>query len=201
MAIARPPMRRIRNKSKYISLDKTLYETPKNRKRFSYFLTTISFGCPLGMEVCGRLKDILDGYSVKKTFLAIPYSKYAHENSIAQVLGAASLNPSLAKDRIKTTDILCKICDQMRKCGYMVADISAQNANVAYELGLMQSLGRECVILFSSRARKHKQSDLKGIEDVRYSNGKELKTGLANWIRDNVKEADRRSLNRFVKGL
>jgi hypothetical protein len=106
----------------------------------------------------------------------------------------------MAKDRIKTTDILCKICNQMKKCGYMIADISAQNANVAYELGLMQSLGRECVILFSGRARKHKQSDLKGIEDVRYSNGKELKTGLANWIRDNVKEADRRSLNRFIKG-
>jgi len=201
MAIVRPPTRRIRNKSKYISLDKTLYETPKNRKRYSYFLTTIGYGCPLGMEVCGRLKDILGGYSVKKTFLAIPYSKYAHEKSIAQVLRAASLNPSLAKDRIKTTDILCKICTQMRKCGYMIADISAQNANVAYELGLMQSLGRECVILFSSRARKHKQSDLKGIEDVRYSNGKELKSGLANWIRDNVAEADRRSLNRFIKGL
>lgn len=200
MAIVRPP-RRIRNKSKYTSLDKTLYQTPKYRKKYSYFLTTISFGCPLEMEVCGRLKDIVNGYSVKKTFLAIPYSKYAHENSIAQVLRAASLSPSLAKDRIKTTDILCKICNQMRKCCYMVADISAQNANVAYELGLMQSLGRGCAILFSGRTRKHKQSDLKGIEDVRYSNEKELKTGLAKWIGDNVKEADRKSLKKLIKSL
>jgi predicted nucleotide-binding protein len=82
----------------------------------------------------------------------------------------------------------------------MVADISAQNANVAYELGLMQSLGRQCAILFSNRTRKGKQSDLKGIEDVRYSNGKELKTRLANWIQDNVKEADRISLKKFIKG-
>lgn len=59
-----------------------------------------------------------------------------------------------------------------------------------------------CVSLFwRARARKHKQSDLKGIEDVRHSDGKELKIELAKWIRDNVKEADRRSLNRFIGRL
>lgn len=183
------------------ALDRRVYDTPTKRKEFSLLLTRISFGCPLGMDVCGKLDDIVQNYSRKNVFLAIPYSKYGHENAIKDVLTAAKLRPVLAKDKIHTTNLLCKICRQMRKCAYMVADISRQNANVAYELGLMQSLGKDCAILFSTRVRKQKQSDLKGIADVRYSTSKKLKKELGKWIRDNVDEADRRSLRSYLRSL
>jgi hypothetical protein len=153
------------------------------------------------MDVCGKLNDIVRGYSTKNVFLAIPYSRYAQEKAISDALKAAKLKPLLAKDKIRTTDILCKICNLMRKCAYLVADISTQNANVAYELGLMQSLGKECAILFSTRRYKHKQSDLEGIEDIRYSTAKELKREFGRWIRDNVKEANRKSLSRFLRNI
>lgn len=203
MAKVTSNVRQIRGKSVVASIDKTIYETPRSRKEWSRLLTQISFGCPTEMEVCGKLNDIVRYYSPRNVFIAIPYSRYAHEKAIKRVLKAAELRPILAKDKIQTTDILCKICNMMRKCEYLVADISSQNANVAYELGLMQSLGKNCAILFSSRIRRHKQkqTDLEGIEDVRYSTEKELKRKLGGWIKDNVKDANKTSLTRFIKNL
>jgi len=184
------------------TLDRKVYDTPRKRKEFSNWLTRLSFGCPTGMDVCGKLGEIVQHYSSTNVFLAIPYSKYtSQETAIRQVLNSAKLNPVLAKDKIQTMSLLCKICKEMRKCAYMVADISKQNANVAYELGLMQSFGKQCAILFSTRIRRQKPSDLAGIEDVRYYTSKKLKKELSKWIRDNVPEADKTSLRIFLKSL
>lgn len=184
------------------TLDRRVFDTPRKRKEFSNWLTSVSFGCPTGMDVCGRLDEIVQGYSSTNVFLAIPYSRYtSQEAAIRQVMSSAMLNPVLAKDRIRTMSLLCKICKEMRKCAYMVADISRQNANVAYELGLMQSFGKQCAILFSTRVRRQKPSDLAGIEDVRYSTYNKLKKELGKWIRDNVPEADKKSLRAFLKSL
>ena len=193
----------IRGRSVVGQIDRKVYETPRNRKSFSKWLTHISFACPTGMTVCGKLGDIVEHYSPKNVFIAIPYSGYSHEKAIESALRAAKLKPLLAKDKIQTTDVLCKICSMMRKCAYLVADISTQNANVVYELGLTQSLGKDCAILYSSRFKthKHKQSDLIGIEDVRYSSKKQLKKKLARWILDNIKEADRTSLKIYLGNL
>jgi hypothetical protein len=177
--------------------------TLPDRKKTSKSLTKMSFACPKKMEVCGMLVDILGHYSQKNVFIAIPYSHYAHEKAILSTLKAAKLKPLLAKDKIQTADVLCKICGTMRKCAYLVADISTQNANVAYELGLTQSLGKDCAILYSGhfKRHKHKQSDLSGIEDVRYFSEKELKKKLGKWINDNIKEADKKSLSNYLKNL
>jgi hypothetical protein len=193
----------IRGKSVIGPIDRKVYETLRNRKKSSKLLTSFSFACPTGMKVCGKLTDIIDNYSTRNVFIAIPYSHYTHEKAIQSTLRAAKLRPLLAKDKIQTTDVLCKICSMMRKCAYLVADISTQNANVAYELGLTQSLGKDCAILFSGRSKshKHKQSDLVGIEDVRYYSEKELKKRLGEWLEGNVKEANKASLKSFLKNL
>jgi len=202
MAYLRANFAQGKGKFQATSLDRNVYETPKRRKDFSFWLTNVSFGCPTGMDVCGKLGEIVKGYSAKNVFLAIPYSRYVtQEAAIKQVLASAKLQPVLAKDRIQTMSLMCKICKEMRKCAYIVADISRQNANVAYELGLMQSFGKECAILFSSRVKLHKQSDLVGIEDVRYYTSKILKKELGKWIRDNIPEADKKSLRAFLKTL
>lgn len=157
------------------------------------------YACPIGHQFCAELDDILDGYSNKNVFVAIPYSDYAYENAIKEVLKAASLTPKLAKQKIQTRVILCKICREMRKCKYGVADISRDNTNVAYELGLMQSLGRNCAILLSAEAKR--QTDLEGIENVSYSTPDELKLQFGKWIEDNIPESDKESLNEYLQGL
>lgn len=145
------------------------------------------YACPIGHQFCAELDDILDGHSKKNVFVAIPYSDYAYEHTIKEILKASSLTPKLAKQKIQTTVILCKICREMRKCKYGVADISIGNPNVAYELGLMQSLGKNCAILLSAEAER--QTDLQGIENVSYSSSEELKMRLGKWIKDNIPES------------
>lgn len=49
--------------------------------------------------------------------------------------------------------------------GWVGIELRPARANVAYELGLMQSLGKRCVILLSSRFVR--PTDLQGLENVR----------------------------------
>ena len=182
-------------------IDRKVYVPPTTRKEISRWLTNVGFGCPLGMDRCGKLDEIVPDYSPRNVFVAIPYSKYIYEEAIRQVLTSAKLRAILAKDRIETISLMCNICKAMRKCAYMVADISRQNDNVTYELGLMTSFGKDCAILFSKRIRKNKPSDLEGLMDVRYHNSKNLKKQLGRWVRDNVSEADKKSLGTFLKRL
>jgi len=115
------------------------------------------------------------------------------------LLQAAGLNPILAKDRISSKVLLCIVCKAFRKCAYGVVDISKNNLNVVYELGLMQSLGKECAILLISRAQR--QTDLQGIENVLYRNSKTLKVELARWIKGNISSFDEESLDSYINSL
>jgi hypothetical protein len=131
----------------------------------------------------------------KNVFIAIPYSDYEYEKQIVNLVKVAGLEPKLAKQKIETKIILCKICREIRKSGYGIADISNNNANVAYELGLMQSLGRCCAILLKEGNKP--QSDLQGLEDVLYKNS-DFRTKLGRWLIDNVKEADTKALEKYL---
>jgi len=158
---------------------------------------TISLGCPIGQEVCGQLENILSSNDKLNVFVAIPYSDYEYEELICDVLVNAGLNPILAKDRIESKILLCKVCRELRKCSYGVADISQSNLNVIYELGLMQTLGRPCAILFESGSER--PIDLQGIENVYYSNEEELCLRLAQWLKDNVASIEMGRLNGFLR--
>lgn len=71
------------------------------------------------------------------------------------------------------------------------------NANVAYELGLMQSLGRNCAILLEEG--KKTQSDLQGLEGVLYRDLNQLSQKLGDWLKDNVPEANKKAIVEYLK--
>jgi hypothetical protein len=182
----------IENKIKNIEVKTNIYYSlPEDFDPANY-----GFACPIGLESCGQLNDIIEHSSKKNVFIAIPYSNYGHEKQISDLVKAAGLEPKLAKQRIETKVVLCKICREIRKSGYGIVDISNNNANVAYELGLMQSLGRCCAILLESGNKP--QSDLQGLEDVLYD---ELTFGnkLGQWLIDNIKEVNVERLESFLK--
>lgn len=158
-----------------------------------------SFGCPISLEICGQLKEISRGFSSKNVFVAIPYSNYSYENDIKEVLAASALNPKLAKNKILSKVLLCKVCSEFRQCAYGVADISKKNLNVVYELGLMQSIGMKCAILLEEGSER--QTDLQGIENVLYKNSMELRSKLAKWIQDNVPTADQNEMRALARKL
>jgi len=156
-----------------------------------------SFGCPLRHKMCGELDEIIEESSKRNVFVAMPYVGYSHENVIRELLTEAGLIPKLAKQKIQTKMVLCKICRDIRKCGYGIVDISKNNVNVAYELGLMQSLGKNCAILLE--AGTEAQSDLKGLENVLYDSSSKLKSELGRWMRDNITETDTKSLDEYLE--
>ena len=156
-----------------------------------------SYGCPIGHKICGEMDEIIKDSAKNKVFIAIPYSDYNYEQTIVDLIKAAGLEPKLAKQKIQTSVVLCKICKNFRKSHYGIVDISKNNVNVAYELGLMQSLGRNCAILLEDGVKT--QSDLQGLENVLYSNSKKLESELARWLVDNVKETKTKSLNEYLQ--
>lgn len=146
--------RRIEDETVRLEVDSNVYKTPKEAKTVARQLILLSFGCPIGHRLCGEIPEIDNDYSDRNVFVAIPYSRYRYENAIREIVTKGGLTPKIAKDKITSQVLLCKVCKEMRKCGYGMADISKNNVNVAYELGLMQSFGKKCAILLSSRSTR-----------------------------------------------
>lgn len=191
--------RRVENETIRLEVDSRIYKTPREVKEVARELMRLSFGCPIGHKQCGEIDEIDEGYSDKNVFVAIPYSGYSYESAIREVLTNGHLTPKVARDKISSQVILCKICKEMRKCDYGIADISAGNVNVAYELGLMQSFGKKCTILLSSRGNR--PTDLQGLENVTYGISRTLKIRLAQWILDNINECNTEELRQYKEGI
>ena len=155
--------------------------------------------CPVH-PTCPEAVEIERDYSDQKVFVAIPYTEYAYEDAIRKTIQEAGLIAVLAKDRIESTALLCKVCKTFRKCRYGVADITGGNLNVIYELGMMQALGMRCAILLAESGTR--QTDLQGIENVTYKiKPAHLQLRLAAWIQDNVVGIDSGQLDAFIQGL
>jgi hypothetical protein len=154
----------------------------------------LKYGCLIGHKTCAETSHIVEKYDIRNVFLDISYDKryIDYEDAIIEVLQIAKLKPVLAKDLIKTQPLLCKICSFIRSCKYGIADISFPSLNIAYELGVLQTLSKPTAVFFNEDYSK--PSDLAGLEHIPYSSAKALKPQLARWIIDNVKEADKTAL-------
>jgi hypothetical protein len=158
----------------------------------------IGLYCPLGYTKCGKLDEILKEYSDTNVFVGIPYSNYPYEESIKEVIDKAGLSPKLAKDKIKTQTLLCKVCKTIRVCPYATIDYGDANLNVVYELGLLHSLGKVVAILKPTTI----PSDLQGLEYLDHNGSTEsLKLELGKWLRDNVSSVNGEQLEEYLKEL
>lgn len=195
-----PVGRRVENEVIRAEVDSAIYLPLEEAKKVAKRLIQLSFGCPIGNSPCGQVAEIDREHAETNVFIAIPYSNYRYENTIRETLNRGHLVAKLAKDRITSQIILCKVCKEMRKCSYGIADISRNNVNVVYELGLMQSLGKKCAILLSTNKRvlSERPTDLQGIENVTYKIGRSLRRGLARWIIDNIGECDADALRAYL---
>jgi len=104
----------------------------------------------------------------------------------------------LAKDKIKTQTLLCKVCKTIRVCPYATIDYGDANLNVVYELGLLHSLGKVVAILKPTTI----PSDLQGLEYLDHNGSTEsLKLELGKWLRDNVSSINGEQLEEYLKEL
>ena len=52
-----------------------------------------------------------------------------------------------ADEVIHNRDIMCKVCQGIRQSRFVIADLTSQNANVFYELGMAHALEKDVILL------------------------------------------------------
>lgn len=168
--------------------------------------------------ICPRIEAVCPHFNPKSPnkrtcFIMMAYEE-EYSSAIEKILKnavktALKLRPVLSKEvkKLGSTDMFCtKICKEMLKSTYCIADITYKNINVAFECGLVQGLCGKPVIITQYTPKKSRQiktdekktleklkktgiiqysllpldiaSDLSGIFNIKYSDEKELKERL-----------------------
>ena len=81
-----------------------------------------------------------------------------------------------ADEQYSNGDILCKICKAIQEAQNIIINISEQNPNVMFELGLAYGLNKNVFLIKDKESAVI--SDLSGLEYTSYSNAEELASKL-----------------------
>jgi predicted nucleotide-binding protein len=91
--------------------------------------------------------------------------------------------------------VLCKICEEIQKAEIAIFDISDNNVNVAFELGLALGTGTKTIILRNEKRRDVHFSDLAGMAENRFLKTRRgirfINRDFANSIRGSIVTARR----------
>ena len=87
-----------------------------------------------------------------------------------------------ADEHFSIVDILCKICKAIQESQYIIINISDQNPNVMFELGLAYGLNKKVFLIKDEKSAV--ASDLKGLEYTQYSNAGDLASKLETRFRE-----------------
>lgn len=159
-------------------------------------ISTASCG-PLAKSSCDQKSEINKNYSQNNVFLDIPYSNYEDcEELLRNLLKDLGLNAVVAKDRLTSNAVLCKVCKLIKSCKYGISDISSISNSVAYEYGLMHGFGMK--VCLTLREDSEKFTDIHGLEHLPYQGLRSLKIIVAKWILHNVDGVDKSKVEQIV---
>ncbi|MES2848107.1 MAG: hypothetical protein V4685_03565 [Bacteroidota bacterium] len=127
-------------------------------------------------------------------FVVMPFSEKwsgeVYDEFIKPAVEAAGLQ-CIRGDEIERTGILnANIFKTIQQAGFVIAEISAPNPNVYYELGVVDALGKETFILFDPKKNKRKPvpADKQGVHYTEYSQQdlKKAKKSLSTKLKERV---------------
>ncbi len=81
-----------------------------------------------------------------------PWSDAVYQQMIEPAVLAAGLECHRGDTIVRVGDLTSNIWRQLLRTGLVIADVSAPNVNVFYELGLTHALGKDCLLLKEARA-------------------------------------------------
>jgi len=99
------------------------------------------------------------------------------------------MTPKSADQSKRGVSLHCEVCRHIRASQYGIADISAERANVYFEIGLLLAWKRRSCILAENRFFKNIQkdfSDMAGVKVLKYkkSDLAAMKKELKGWLND-----------------
>lgn len=152
----------------------------------------------LAKDACDLDVSIKQEFSERNVFLDIPYRNYEDcEESLRDLLGQFDLQPIVAKDRLTSNAVLCKVCKLIKTCKYGIADISSGSNSVSYEYGLMHGFGMKVCLLLRSASAKF--TDIHGLEHVPYNGLRRFRVEVAKWLLGNVADIPQNKVEEFIE--
>jgi hypothetical protein len=151
----------------------------KQASKFLCFLTGRP-QCPLSpKEIRNRI------------FVAMPFEYHYQEmykfgifSAIDELNNELMFDPKLdccKADEIPfNTDLMCKICELIQSAEYVIGDISTQNANVMFELGLAYGTGKKVIIIKDENTKP--PSDIQGIKYFLYRGLDDIKKHIRGFF-------------------
>ncbi|MBE9592657.1 MAG: nucleotide-binding protein [Proteobacteria bacterium] len=126
-----------------------------------------------------------------RIFIAMPFEDYYQDmykfgifSAIDELNNELRLDPKLhcsKADEIPfTTDLMCKICELIQSAEYVIVDISTQNVNVMFELGLAYGMGKKVIIIMGKNTRP--PSDIQGIKYFSYRRFNDIKKHIRTFF-------------------
>ncbi|WP_127997181.1 hypothetical protein [Piscinibacter defluvii] len=118
-----------------------------------------------------------------------PWSDLVYTQLLEPAVTAAGLKCLRGDSIDRTNNLLSNVIQAIATVGLVLADLSAQNANVYYELGLCDSLGKERRILKQTGVQL--PADLAGAHYIEYDRDNpsaarpRLETELRSWLTSN----------------
>lgn len=144
----------------------------------------------IGVEKCPKEVKL----SPKAVFVAMPFRpnfQDFYKYAIRPALEDMGFKIWKADEKIDNIDIMCKMCQGIQECSYVVANISDWNPNVLFEIGLAYGIGKNVVMI-----KDRKESvpvDLKGLEYIDYETIDDLKRNLIAFfksMREDLKDQE-----------
>lgn len=133
-----------------------------------------------GLKQCPKEINL----SARTVFVATPFSTSSqdfYKYAIRPALEEMGFQIWKADEHIDNIDIMCKMCQAIQECSYVVANISDWNANVLFEIGLAYGIGKEVVMV-----KNTKQSvpvDLTGLEYIDFESIDDLRRNLTTFFK------------------
>jgi hypothetical protein len=86
----------------------------------------------------------------RSVFVIMPFAAAfddVYELGIKASVEALGWDCQRADEVIHNRDIMCKVCQGIRQARFVIADLTGQNANVFYELGMAHALEKDVILL------------------------------------------------------
>ena len=156
-------------------IDETVKQENENKHRFHCF--KIGHNCP---------------HEIKKYrykfFVGMPFDNKFQDSytyGIKMMLDNNGIDCGkqvfMADEKFSNVDIMCKVCQAIQESEYVIINISDENPNVMFELGLAYGLNKYVILLKDSSTPV--MSDLKGLEYIEYAHAGDLGSKLLECLR------------------